>query len=234
MTSFAAPRLKRPFVAELWRRVQRERALGALFDLGRQRSGGLRVARVYAFLVFLGYAVAIALSRGAGQRSLIHGFMQAALGSLSWVVGALAALGAAEALAQQANRGALAALARQRGFSSAALLRARTWAAASCITRLVALPALSLVLVGVARGGSLPWALSVAPAVVVYAALLGVSLALLAHLAAELAPRHPRALLFVLVLGPFLLSQAFPALPNVPDLASSLLRRLLANGARLS
>lgn len=234
MTSLATPGLKRTFFAEQWRRVQRERALVALFDLGRQKTRALRAARVYAFGVFLGYAVAIALARGVQQRSLIHGFLQAALASLSWVVGALAALGATQALAQQADRGALAALATQRGFGRASLLRARTWAAALRITRLVAVPALLLVLVGVVRGGSLEWALSVAPAIVVYAGALGVGLALLAHLAAELAPRHPRAMLGVLVLGPFLLSQAFPALPSVPELTSALLTRLLASGARLS
>jgi hypothetical protein len=234
VTSLATPGLKRTFFAEQWRRVQRERAVVALFELGRQKTRGLRAARVYAFGVFLGYAIAIALARGVQQRSLIHGYVQAALASLSWVVGALAALGAAQALAQQADRGALAALAMQRGFGRASLLRARTWAAAFCITRLVAVPALLLVLVGVARGASLEWALGVAPAIVVYAGALGVGLALLAHLSAELAPRHPRAMLFVLVLGPFLLSQAFPALPNVPELTSALLTRLLASGTRLS
>lgn len=234
MTSLAAPRLKRTSFAELWRRARRERALVALFDLGRQKTRDLRAARVYAFGVFLGYAIAIALSRGVQQRSLIHGFVEAALGVLSWLVAALAALGAAQALAEQSCRESLAALAMQRGFGSASRVRARTWAAALRITRLVLVPALLLVLVGLARGASLEWALDVAAAIIVYAGSLGVGLALLAHVAAELAPRHPRAMLLVLVLGPLLLSQAFPAFPNLPELTAALLTRLLESGARLT
>ncbi|HEY3257003.1 MAG TPA: hypothetical protein VGJ91_23765 [Polyangiaceae bacterium] len=227
----AAPRSSFP---GFWLRWQRERALLALFDLGRQKSHGLRGAKLYAFGVFVGYAIAISLTRGAGRGPTIHGFIQAALGSLSWVVGALAALGTAQALARQPERDALSALALQRGFPESALARARIEAATVRVARLVGVPALLLVLVGVARGGRLAWALSVAPAVVVYAGALGLALALLAHFAAELSPRHPRALLCVLVLGPLLLSLAYPAIPSIPGLFSGLLRRLLAAGAQLS
>ncbi|MEI9941194.1 MAG: hypothetical protein WDO69_28585 [Pseudomonadota bacterium] len=217
-----------------WLRLQRERALIALFDLGRKKSHGLRAAKLYAFCVFAGYAIAISLTRGSDRGAAIHGFIQAALVSLSWVVGALAALGSAQALAEQPERDALSALALQRGFHPSALLRARTEAATVRVTRLVAVPALLLVVVGVARGGTLPWALSVAPAVVVYAGALGLALALLAHFSAELSPRHPRALLAVLVLGPLLISLAYPAVPSLPGLFSGLLSRLLAAGARIS
>lgn len=220
--------------SEFWLRVQRERALVALFDLGRQKSYGLRAAKLYAFGVFAGYAIAISLTRGGDRSATIHGFVHAALVSLSWVVGALSALGSAQALAQQPERDALSALALQRGFKPAALLRARTWAATVRVARLVGVPALLLVAVGVARGNSLPWALAVAPAVVVYAGALGLSLALLAHFSAELSPAHPRALLTLLVLGPLLISLAYPAVPSVPALFSGLLSRLLAAGAALS
>ena len=215
-------------------RLQRERALIALFDLGRRRSAALRLATLYAFGVFVSYAVAIALTRGESRASAIHGFVKAALVSLSWVVGGLSALGSAQALAQQAERDELAALAIQRGFQPSALLRARTWAATVRVTRTVCIPALLLILVGVARGGTLRWALTVAPAVVVYAGALGLALALLAHFSAELSPRHPRALLAVLVLGPLLLSLAYPSIPSLPRLFSGLLSRLFAAGAALS
>lgn len=215
-------------------RVQRERALIALFDLGRQKSYGLRAAKLYAIGVFVSYAIAISLTRGSERASTIHGFVRAALVSLSWVVGALAALGSAQALAQQSEREALSALALQRGFSEKALLRARTAAATVRVTRLVGVPAVLLVLVGVARGGTLRWALSVAPAVLVYASALGLALALLAHFSAELSPRHPRALLALLVLGPVLISLAYPAVPSLPGLFSGLLSRLLAAGAASS
>ncbi len=184
--------------------------------------------------MFAGYAIAIALTSGSRRGAAIHGFIRAALGSLSWVVGALAALGSAQALAEQPEQGALSALALQRGLPKSALLRARTGAATVRVARLVGVPALLLVLVGVARGATLLWALAVAPAVIVYASLLGLALALLAHFSAELSPRHPRALLAVLVLGPFLISLAYPALPSLPGLFSGLLWRLLSAGAQLS
>lgn len=217
-----------------WLGLQRERALIALFDLGRQKSAALRLAKLYAFGVFAGYAVAIALTRGESRGAAIHGLVKAALVSLSWVVGALSALGSAQTLAQQAERDALAALAIQRGFQPRALLRARTWAATVRVTRLVGAPALLLVLVGIMRGATLRWALWVAPAVTVYAGALGLALALLAHFSAELSPRHPRALLALLVLGPLSLSLAYPSMPSLPRLFSALLGRLLAPGGAVS
>lgn len=225
---------QRSSFSSLWLCLQRERALVALFDLGRQKSYGLRAARLYAFGVFAVYAIAISLTRGSDRGAAIHGFIQAALVSLSWVVGALAALGSAQALAEQSERDALSALALQRGFHRSALLRARTGAATVRVTRLVGVPALLLVVVGVARGGTLRWALAVAPAVIVYASALGLALALLAHFSAELSPRHPRALLTGLVLAPLLISLAYPSVPSLPQLFSGLLSRLLAAGARLS
>jgi len=128
---------QRPPLPGLWLRVQRERALIALFDLGRQKSYGLRAAKLYAIGVFVSYAIAISLTRGSERASTIHGFVRAALVSLSWVVGALAALGSAQALAQQSEREALSALALQRGFSEKALLRARTLYIATVLLTLI-------------------------------------------------------------------------------------------------
>lgn len=226
--------VRRTPLAECWRAVQRERALIALFDPGRQKSYGLRAARLYAFGVFVSYACAIALTKGADRARVIHGFVAAALVALSWVVGALATLGAAQALSRQAERDSLAMLARQRGHSAAAVRRARTLAAAERIARLVGLPALLLVVVGVVRGASFSWAYALAPAVFVYACTLGLVLAVLAQLAAELAPAHARALLLALVLGPLLIAQVFPGVPSIPQLFSWLMARLLQPGAGLT
>jgi hypothetical protein len=137
-------------------------------------------------------------------------------------------------LAQQAEQGSLAALALQRGHSGAALLPARTLAAAQLIARLVGVPSVLLVLGGVLRGASLPWACAVAPAVLVYACALGLSLAIVAQLAAELAPAHARALLIALILAPLLLSQVFPSIPSISQLFSWLMTRLLQAGVALS
>lgn|GEM_PF-1054849 len=235
MTSSARTELqaKRSPLAELWLNVRRERALIALFDLGRQKSRELRAARLYAFGVFATYALAMALSRSADRQQLMQSYVTAALATLSWVVGALASLGSARALAEHTERDGLTALALQRGFSDGALLCARTLATAERIARLVGLPALLLVAVGLARGATLPWAFAIVPAILVYAGALGLALALLAQLSAELAPRHPRALLLALVLCPLLFSQAYSAIPSLPGLFSALLSRLLGAGAAL-
>jgi hypothetical protein len=214
--------------------MQRERALIALFDLGQKKGFGLWLARIDAFGVFVTYAIAIGVTSGSDRRAVIQGFVHAALVALSWVVGALAALGTARVLAQSALGDALRALALQRGFSPNAIVRAQLLASALRVTRLIGVPALSLVVVAVLRGQSFAWLLVTAPAVVVYAAALGACLALLAYVAARLSPRHPRALLAAFVLAPWLIAQAFPAVPTLFGVFALLLERLLEAGAALS
>jgi hypothetical protein len=217
-----------------WRlRVGRQRALMALFDLGRKKGFGLRAAWLYAFGVLAWYALAIWLARGS-EPTVTQGLLHAALVSLSWVVGALAALGTAQNSAQQTERAGLEALATQRGLSQRDMLRARFLANAERVAKLIGVPALLLVGVAVSCGLTLTWALVTAPAVALYAVLLGLGLALLAQFSAELAPRHPRALLAALVLGPLLLSQAYPAIPSLPGAFSALLNRLLQAGSALA
>jgi hypothetical protein len=234
VTPSAPERAPDPSLRALRLGLARERALIALFDLGRKKGFGLRAARVYAFGVFVTYALAISFEHGSDRRAALQGFLRAALVWLSWVVGALAALGMARALAKQTDRDALSALARQRGFSQHAILRARTLVGALRVARLIGIPALLLVAVALARGQSFAWALVTAPAVVLYAVALGLGLALLAQLSAELSPRHPRALLAALVLAPMLLSAAYPALPTVSRAFAALLDSLLSSGAALS
>jgi len=80
VTSSARPGLaaKRSPLSELWLTVRHERALVALFDLGRQlgrqKSRDLRAARLDAFGVFATYALAIALSRGADRQQLTQSY----------------------------------------------------------------------------------------------------------------------------------------------------------------
>jgi hypothetical protein len=227
---------KRSPWAELRRGIARERALIALFDLSRKKGFALRAARLYAIGAFAGYGAAILLARGGDRRALIQGLVHAALGSLSWVVGGLAALGAGQALAQPTSPSsdALTALALGRGYSPSALLRARTLSTAVRVARWVGLPGVLLVIVGLARGATPLWALAVAPAVVVYASALGLTVAVFALFAAQLAPRRPRWMLIALVLGPHLIAQAFHGFPSPIELLSSLLDHLLDSGARLT
>ncbi len=226
---------KRSPWTDFQRGVSRERALIAVFDRA-QKSVGQRAARFYASCIFLGYALAILLSRAGDRRALIQGLVQAALVALSWGVGAPVALATARTLAQPSspNSDALAALALARGYSQRSLVRARALSAAARVARGVALPGVLLVAVSVLRGATLLWALSVAPAVIVYASTLGLSLAGLALFSAELTPRRPRTLLAFLVLAPLLLAQAFPGFPVPISLLSSLLGHLLDSGAQLT
>jgi hypothetical protein len=150
------------------------------------------------------------------------------------VVGAPAALATARSLAQASDRDGLRALALSRGFSDRDLLRARALAAALRVAGLIGVPALLLLVVALLRGQGLGWALVTAGGVAAYALLLGTCLALLAQISAELSPRHPRALLCLLVLGPMLLSQAYAELPSLPQAFASLLERVLTVGNALS
>lgn len=235
MTEHAEPSRPHSPLAEGWqRRWARERALLALFDLGRRKGFGLRAAKLYAFGVFVTYAVAIWLAQRSASGEVGRGFVHAALVALSWVVGALAALGTAQGLAAPAERDALSALAFQRGFAERDVLRARTLGAALRIWRLVAIPALLLVLLALARGQSIAWTVVAAFGIALYAAALGLFLALLAQFSAELSGRHPRALLSTLVLGPLLLSQLYPAIPSVSGAFAALLDRVLDAAARFA
>lgn len=214
--------------------LQRERALIALFDLGRQKSWGMRAARLYAYSVGISYAVLLLLVGGGHRTAAMHELVRAALVSLSWAVGALGALGAARTLAEQPSRAALEALALQRGIAPSAFPRAQVLAAALRIARLVAVPALVLVAVAAARGANLRWAASMAAALALYATVLGACLGLLAAFAAELSPRRPRALLAALVLVPLFAAQAYPAIPSLPGFFGRLLSLLLSQAEALS
>ena len=213
----------------LWRRLGRQRALVALVEAARKKSRGLRVARAYAFGVFLSYALVIVLMRGPDSRATTQGFVRAALEALSWVVGALAAFGTAQALAER-ERGGVDVLAAQRGFSRAALLGAYFVAAARRITLLVGVPGWALLIVALLSGQALAWAALTAFGIAIYALLLGASLAALALVSAELAPRHARPLLAGLVLVPLLLAKLYPGTPNLPEVFGALLERALKLG----
>ncbi len=233
MNSDAYPRLKRARLAQLWRTVERERALISLFYLGRRTSRSLRAARVYAFGVFATYALAIALTGGSDREPVIRGFVRAALVALSWVVGALAALGTAQVLANRAEHKGLTSLALQWGFGERAVLIARTLAAAKHTALLLGVPALLLVGVAALRGAGAAWASRAGPSIALYACALGLAFALMAILSSELAPRHPRAALAALVLAPLFISQAWTAVPSIPGLFGTWLGQILNDSAVL-
>ncbi len=214
--------------------LARERALVALFDLGRRKGFALRAAQLYAFGVLVSYAIAMLLVSGEHRQGELAGLLYAALVSLSWVVGALAAFGTVRNLARSTDRAGLAALARTHGFSEREMLLARIVAAALRIARLIAIPALLLLLLALALGQSTSFVLSRIPAILAYAALLGVCLASLVELSEHVAPKHARALLTALVLAPLLLAQAYAWVPSLPSLFASLLDRWFDVGSSLT
>lgn len=214
--------------------LRRERALIAFAARAQSQGFGLFAAALYAFGVFVMYALGIAFAGGSDRHAVIQGLMRAALGSLSWVVGALAALSTAGILARQAEGDGLRALALLRGFDGRAVLLARTLASALRIARLLGIPALLLVGVAVVRGQSLAWAIVTTGAAIAYAAVLGLCLASLAHVSAALSSRHPRALLAALLLIPWLISQAYPGVPSLQQVFAALLDGLLGPGTALA
>ena len=216
--------------------LARERALIALFDLGRRKGFALRAAQLYAFGVFVTYAIAVWLARGERPRTVPASLLYAALVSLSWVVGALGAFGTARNLARSADGAGLVALARARGFSQREVIGARVIAAGTRVARLIAIPALLLLALtfAFAGGQAAGFVLSRAVGIVVYAELLGLSLVILAEISREIAPHHTRALLAVLVLGPLLFAQTYTWVPSLPGAFASLLDRLFDGAGGLS
>jgi len=215
-------------------RLARERALVTLFDLGGRKGFALRAAQLYAFGVLVAYAALMLLMNGEQRRAELSSVLYAALASLSWVVGALAAFGTARNLTRSPDRAGLVALARSRGFSARDMLRARVLAASLRVARLIAIPALLLLALTLVRGQTASFVLLRAPGIVLYAALLGMCLAILAEISAELAPRHTRALLAALVLGPVLFAQVYAWVPSLPATFASLLDRLFTSGGGLT
>lgn len=215
-------------------RLARERALVAVFDLGRRKGFALRAAQLYAFGVFVSYAIAMLLVNGEHRHGELASLLYAALVSLSWVVGTLAAFGTAKNLSRSTDRAGLTALARSRGFSEREILGASVIAAALRIMRLIATPALLLLTLALVRGQAASFTLSRAPAIIAYATLLGLCLAILAELSEKLSPRHARSLLISFLFGPLLLAQAFPWIPSLPGLFGGLLARWFETGGGLT
>ena len=108
------------------------------------------------------YALAILLTKGADRQQRLQSWAWKSCAHCVVLGGGvlLPSLGAARVRGEHAEHDGLTALALQRGFSEGAALRARTLATAQRIARLIGLPALLLVALGLARGATLGWATS--------------------------------------------------------------------------
>jgi hypothetical protein len=199
--------------------VVRWRALARAADRSLRSRLGAQLAKLFSWIIGLGYAVALLLlARGTGG-DLLHAPVIDALGWLSWLSAGLVGLSAAAAAKQPAELEALSALAAQRGFGPAALRDARGLAAIRRIVRLTLPPALALSLLALALSGSLGLALArllLCLGVIGYVHLLALLLGGLAHVAATLAPRQGRSLFLMLLFVPHLARVVWPNLPSVP------------------
>jgi hypothetical protein len=201
-------------------------------DGEQRRLFELKSARLYAFGVFVSYALLMLVVRGREQRLVLGNLTHDALVTLTYSVGTLSALGAARGFSRSQQWQPLRALAAQRGHAPAALAQARLLASAYRSTLLLGSPALALVLLAWACGTSAGFTVTTGTALVLYALLTGLLLAGLARLAAWLSPRHARAWLLLLGAGPLLIGLGFPWFPSLPGGLSWALERIAQLGAR--
>jgi len=196
----------------------------------------MKAARVLGFSIALATLVMmLVLSSGSG-RDVVDVIVVRSIGLLSWLVGGLAALSAARDLDADDTRDGIFALVAQRGYSRRMLVWARAAATVQVVARLVGTPALVLALVAVlmSRSGMQTLArILLCVGIVGYVALLGVVLGLLARWSAAYAPRHGRALLAAVVLGPELVKYVSERVPSVPALFGWLLEQLVRVGSAL-
>lgn len=213
--------------------VRRAWAVARAADRALAARLGAQLAKVSAWLIGLGYAVAmLLLARGTGG-ALLDVLVIDALGWLSWLTAGLVALSVAAAAKDPESGRGLESLALARGFSLAVIRDARGLAALRRVVRLTLGPALALALLALVLSGSpglLAARLLLCLGVGGYVLVLALVLGGLAHIAATLAPRHGRSLLLLLVFAPHLARGLWPHVPSVPWLLGWLLDRLRALG----
>jgi hypothetical protein len=168
-------------------------------------------------------------SRGDGSAGLVV----TALAWLTWLAAGPVALSAANR-SNDAEDGAITALAASRGYPAAWMSVARSLAVARRIRQLVGIPALLLSLgaLGFSRtlvtlGARALTVGTVAGYVFVLSAILGLTV----HLARALTPDRPRTLFLALIVVPHFARLVFPSLPSVPSVLGALLHHLVVPGA---
>jgi hypothetical protein len=225
--ALASPPVRAPSGARSRRRF---RALVRLLDARVRARFGAQLAKLFAALVFVAYAV-ILLFAGRGHRAVA--VVESAVATLSWFAAGIIALSAAGPVDE--DDAAVAALARQRGWGPRALAWATFWAVARRVAAVVGVPALVLALEALAlsvRGGAMASRVFFVLGVVIYVAVLSVAIAVLARLATSLSPTRGRWLVVFLVVLPEALRSVFPTLPSLPQLLGALLDQIVAIGGR--
>jgi hypothetical protein len=209
------------------RAIRVPRALIRLAARAQQRLWGLRLGRVYGFGIGVSYA--LVLLWGPESLPLATKLWARALGVATWVAGVGALSLSADLERGDAAQG-LTSMARLRGFNERQLEVSRVAAGALRLATTVATPGLIVALATAGRFRTLAGAgtaLGCAVLGVLYAALVGGSLAPLARACHHWLPGRGRFLLLSLTLGPWLLGLGLgAALPSVPGAYGWLLEHL--------
>jgi len=198
---------------------------------------GVRMARISGFLLMAGFGCAMLILSTRSDPSAQTMLSIEALAWLSWLVAGLAALSTAQDLSARDDRDGITTLLRQRGYDSRARRRARCLASMYVITRTALVPALGICALALALAKSLGAAAAHAlqcAGSLGYLVVLGVVLGAFARWCAAISPRHGRALLLGLVVGPHLARSVWPTVPSVPALFSALLSHLQRLGELLA
>jgi hypothetical protein len=180
---------------------------------------GLKLTRAYGIGIGVSYAILIWIGREAPALTTGIQLWARAIEIASWVVG-VGALSLATDLAGRDAAQGISSLARLRGFSARQLERARTVAGAWRLTWGALFPGLFVALSLALRVRTWPAtfsALALACFTVLYAVLLGATLAPLARACQRWLPERGRTLFLAIVLGPWLLGEGLgSAVPNIP------------------
>lgn len=209
-TLAAGPTLQRHFVS---------RALVRFCSQGQGQLWGLKLTRAYGIGIGVSYAILLWLGREAPSFAAATRLWSHALSIASWVAG-VGALSLARNLARRDAQQGITGLARLRGYSESELERARTVAGALRLAWGALLPGLIVALALALRLRSWSATLGAVALIcftLVYAALLGATLAPLARACQRWLPERGRTLFLSLVLGPWLLGEGLGApVPSLP------------------
>lgn len=208
-------------------RARIPRALVRLSSRAQTELWGLRLTRLYAAGIGFSYSALVFMA--PLQEGAVPGLWVKCVGMASWVAG-LGALSLARDLAERDTAQGLTGLARLRGYGDAELERARAIAGALKLGLTVALPGAMVALTATLRHRDLSGALitlSLLLFSVLYAAVFGTSMALLARACSRVFQARGRLLFSAIVLGPWLFASGIDAkLPSIPWALGWLLARL--------
>ncbi len=231
MASISVPRL-RP--GERWEHWIAWRRLVRLSDQELRRLLGVRLAKVYAFVLVGSYwLMMLVLRDDADARTLdLIAFKGTAWAGA--ICGGLASLSIARQLPRLEADRALEALAAQHGYGGRAFQQVRLLSAAYRINSILLVPAL---LLGLAALGLTPRVHShvgdtLVPLLTsIFALSLGTVLALLSVASVRLSPRHPGLAWALFIFGPELSRSVWENTPSVMAVFSWWLEQLIRLGA---